>query len=121
MIVAIFTIFLIGLLFLNYFPHPQLLTIFVSGKLNQYQQFYKNNKDFITSLGKSEKPWALKFVFGIGILLLKKKNKQFLCNKALHCEPIKLGQNDEETFFFNLFLIYAPNIRDNKRFFYLVK
>ena len=73
LIVAIFTIFLIGLLFLNYFPHPQLLTIFVSGKLNQYQQFYKNNKDFITSLGKSEKPWALKFVFGIGILLLKKK------------------------------------------------
>ncbi|RUS74218.1 hypothetical protein EGW08_018024 [Elysia chlorotica] len=30
-----------------------LLTIFVSGKLNQYQQFYKNNKDFITSLGAS--------------------------------------------------------------------
>ncbi|XP_052801142.1 eukaryotic translation initiation factor 3 subunit M-like [Mya arenaria] len=28
-----------------------LLTIFVTGKLSQYQQFYKNNKDFIQSLG----------------------------------------------------------------------
>lgn len=30
-----------------------LLTIFVSGKLSQYMQFYKNNTDFITSLGPS--------------------------------------------------------------------
>lgn len=30
----------------------QLLTIFVSGKLSQYQQFYKDNKEFIQSLGK---------------------------------------------------------------------
>jgi len=28
-----------------------LLTIFVSGKLSQYQQFYKNNTDFVQSLG----------------------------------------------------------------------
>jgi len=30
-----------------------LLTIFVSGNLGQYQQFYKNHTDFITSLGPS--------------------------------------------------------------------
>ncbi|XP_059148574.1 eukaryotic translation initiation factor 3 subunit M-like [Physella acuta] len=30
-----------------------LLTIFVSGKLTQYQQFYKNHTDFINSLGPS--------------------------------------------------------------------
>ncbi|XP_064601463.1 eukaryotic translation initiation factor 3 subunit M-like [Liolophura sinensis] len=30
-----------------------LLTIFVSGKLTQYLQFYKNNTDFVTSLGLS--------------------------------------------------------------------
>ncbi|KAK3593943.1 hypothetical protein CHS0354_011554 [Potamilus streckersoni] len=30
-----------------------LLTIFVSGKLSEYQQFYKSNKDFIASLGLS--------------------------------------------------------------------
>merc|ERR1712154_402393 len=28
-----------------------LLSIFVSGKLSQYQQFYKNNTDFVQSLG----------------------------------------------------------------------
>ncbi|KAK3102842.1 hypothetical protein FSP39_014346 [Pinctada imbricata] len=30
-----------------------LLTIFVSGKIADYQQFYKNNTDFVTSLGLS--------------------------------------------------------------------
>ncbi|XP_048242219.1 eukaryotic translation initiation factor 3 subunit M-like [Haliotis rufescens] len=30
-----------------------LLSIFVSGKLSQYQQFYKNNTDFVNSLGLS--------------------------------------------------------------------
>lgn len=30
----------------------QLLTIFVSGKISQYQQYYKNNTDFVKSLGR---------------------------------------------------------------------
>nr|XP_022345246.1 eukaryotic translation initiation factor 3 subunit M-like [Crassostrea virginica] len=31
----------------------ELLTIFVSGKISQYQQYYKNNTDFVKSLGLS--------------------------------------------------------------------
>ena len=30
----------------------QLLTIFVSGKLEQYENFYARHKDFVTSIGK---------------------------------------------------------------------
>lgn len=32
----------------------ELLTIFVSGKISQYQQYYKNNTDFVKSLGLSQ-------------------------------------------------------------------
>ncbi|XP_060606604.1 eukaryotic translation initiation factor 3 subunit M-like [Ruditapes philippinarum] len=39
--------------FLEGAPIHDLLTIFVSGKLSDYQQFYKNNKPFINSLGLS--------------------------------------------------------------------
>lgn len=31
----------------------QLLTIFVSGKLEQYEDFYNRHKDFVTSIGKN--------------------------------------------------------------------
>ena len=43
--------------------HIQLLTIFVSGKLSQYQQFYKNNTDFVQSLGKARQLWLPSFAF----------------------------------------------------------
>jgi len=39
--------------FLEGEPIHNLLTIFVTGKLSQYQEFAKNNKDFITSIGLS--------------------------------------------------------------------
>jgi translation initiation factor 3 subunit M len=40
-----------------------LLTIFVSGKLGQYQQFYKNHTDFINSLGSSHEENVRKMRF----------------------------------------------------------
>ncbi|BFZ05155.1 hypothetical protein BsWGS_08194 [Bradybaena similaris] len=40
-----------------------LLTIFVSGKLGQYQQFYKNHTDFINSLGPSHEENLRKMKF----------------------------------------------------------
>ena len=41
--------FVTPLVVLCYF---QLLTIFVTGKIKQYVEFYNANKDFVTSLGK---------------------------------------------------------------------
>ena len=41
------------IMMLSYFTFVfQLLTIFVSGKLNQYIHFYENNKDFVDTIGE---------------------------------------------------------------------
>ena len=45
----------------------QLLTIFVSGKISQYQQYYKNNTDFVKSLGKDHFVYEVFFRFLIDL------------------------------------------------------
>ncbi|KAL5007799.1 hypothetical protein ScPMuIL_016605 [Solemya velum] len=72
-----------------------LLTIFVTGKLRQYQQFYKNNTDFISSLGLSHEQNLRKMRF-LTLIQMAETKKEI--DFATLQEEMQIGPENVEDF-----------------------
>ncbi|XP_041366455.1 eukaryotic translation initiation factor 3 subunit M-like isoform X2 [Gigantopelta aegis] len=72
-----------------------LLTIFVSGKLSQYQQFYKNNTDFVKSLGLSDDQNMRKMRL-LTFMQMAENRKEI--SYATIIDEMQLGDEDVEDF-----------------------
>lgn len=85
-----------------------LLTIFVSGNLGQYQQFYKNHTDFIASLGPSH-PENLRKMRLLTFMQMCENRKEMTFD--LIQEEMQLGNDEVEEFIIDVLKTRAVRAR----------